>query len=440
MADIPDDPPTDRSVERFRDRTLNLLPAEMLSAVYRRRGPVAGIGKYVCLLGADANQFILANPELFSWREAFRAFLPVNGETALIVSDGAAHHRMRRLVQPSFQFGQVKRHVAIVAENADAVIDTWRPGQRIDMDQAFRSALRRSTIHSLFGRQMAMDTEFFTEHLRDPLNLVRSGVAEFVTLNRRLSTPLWRRSIAALRIVDARIYAEISRIRSGDGDASDNLLTALVHSVDDSGISLSDTEIRDQVVNLISADETTHPLMPWAIYGLLTVRGAWERAASEVRNVLGDRRPEPDDLKRLIYLNGVVQETLRLYPPSAITLRYVVRNFEFAGRSVSRGSSLMFSPYITHRMPDLWDEPLAFRPQRWDPNDPLYRKHRTNEYLPFVPGPHRCVGAELATMELTVILARLLTRSSLYLPEQRIRPGNVPVMRPVNGLQVDILH
>lgn len=439
MTEIPDDPTTARSVERFRDRTFNLLPAELLSAVYRQRGPVARIGRYVCLLGADANRFILANPELFSWREAFRAFIPVSGETALVVSDGAAHRRMRRLLQPSFHLAQIQRHLAIVAENADAVIDDWRPGQRIDMDQVFRPAIRRSTIHALFGRHMAMDTDFFTEQLRDPLNLVRSGVAQFVTMNRRLSTPLWRRSMAALRRVDARIYDEISRVKSGNAEVGDNLLAALVHAVDESGVSLSDREIRDQVVNLISADETTHPLMAWAIYGLLTARGAWDRAASEVRDVLGDRWPEADDLRQLTYLNGVVHETLRLYPPSAITLRYVVRDFEFAGKHVRRGSTLMFSPYITHRMPDLWTEPLAFRPQRWDPSEPGYRKHRTNEYLPFVPGPHRCVGAELAVMELTVILARVLTRSSLHLPEQRIRPGNVPVMRPVHGLQVDIL-
>lgn len=433
-----EDAPTYHSVERFRDRTLNLLPAEMLSVLYRRYGPVAGIGKYVCLLGAEANRFIVANPELFSWREAFRAFIPVSGETALVVSDGAAHRRMRRLVQPSFHLAQVQRHLAIVAENADAVIDSWRPGQRVDVDEAFRPAIRRSTIHSLFGRQMGMDTEFFTEQLREPLNLVRSGVAQFVTWNRRLSTPRWRRSMAALSKVDERIYAEISRVRCG-ADIGDNLLVTLVNAVDESGVPLRDREIRDQVVNLISADETTHPLMPWAIYGLLTARGAWDRAAAEVRDVLGDRWPEADDLKRLTYLNGVVQETLRLYPPSAITLRYVVQDFEFAGRRIRRGSNLMFSPYITHRMPDLWDEPLAFRPQRWDPTDPSYRKHLTNEYLPFVPGPHRCVGAELATMELTVMLARVLARSSLHLPEQRIRPGNIPVMRPVHGLHVDIL-
>jgi cytochrome P450 len=439
VALIPGDARTTRSVERFSNRTLKYLPGELLSAMYRWHGSVTVIGPYACLLGSEANRFILANPELFRWREAFRAFIPVNGETALIVSDGAAHRRMRRLMQPSFHHRQVENYLAIVAENADAVIDAWRPGQRIDVDQAFRSAIRRSTIHSLFGRQLARDTRFFTEQLREPLNLVRSGVPQIVTWKRRLFTPLWRRSMAALRRVDARVYAEIGRARRNGADVGDNLLAALVHGVDDSGEALSDREIRDQVVNLISADETTHPVMAWAIYGMLTTPGVWERAAAEVRNILGDRWPAAEDLKRLTYLNGVVQETLRLYPPSAVSLRYVAQDFEFAGRRIKRGKIVVVSPYVTHRLSELWSEPLAFRPQRWDPTDPGYRKRRTDEYLPFGAGPHRCIGAELAVMELTVMLARLLARTSLRLPEQLIRLVILPVMQPVHGLRVDIL-
>lgn len=439
MTPFSGDVPVTRSVERFRNRTLKFLPGEMLSVVYRRRGPVTTMGPCTFLLGTEANRFILANPELFSWREAFRAFIPVNGETALIVSDGAPHRRMRRLVQPSFHLHQVQRHVAVVAENADAVIDTWGPGQRVDVDQAFRPALRRSTIHSLFGRRMGDDTPFFAEQLREPLDLVRSGVNQYVAWQRRLSTPQWRRSMVALRQIDGRVYAEIARVRQNRADPEDNLLAALVRGVDDDGKGLNDQEIRDQVVNLMSADETTHPLMAWAVYGMLSTPGVWDRAADEVGKVLGDRWPQANDLQRLTYLNGVVQETLRLYPPSAITLRYVASEFEFGGRRIKPGTRLAFSPYLTHRLPELWTDPLKFRPQRWDPTEPDYRKPRTSEYLPFVPGPHRCVGAELATTELTVMLARLLSRRSLRLPKQRIGLASLPVMKPTHGLHVDVL-
>ena len=432
-------PAATRSVERFRNRTPTFFPAEMMSNLFRRRGSITVVGPFTFLLGPEANRFILANPELFSWRKAFQAFIPVSGESALIVSDGAAHRRMRRVLQPLFHRRQIERHLAVIAENADVVIDQWRPGQRIEVFQAFRSALRRSTIDSLFGREMARDTPFISEHIQDSLDLARSGVPQVAVLKRRLSTPQSRRAMAGMRKIDARVYAEIDRVRRNGADEN-TFLATLVHGADGSGEPLSDKEIRDQVVNVIQAEETTHPVLAWAIYGMLTGPGVWDRAAAEVREVLGDRRPEAADLKRLTYLNGVVHETLRLYSPSGMSLRHVAQDFEFAGRRVKQGSTLIFSPYITHRSPEAWPEPLAFRPQRWDPAEPGYRIPGTDEYLPFIPGPHRCLGAELAKTEMTVMLARLLSRSSLSLPDQRpIRMASLPVMHPAHGIQVDVL-
>ena len=88
MSAVPADTPTTHSAERFRNRTLTFFPGEMLSALYRRRGSITMVGPFTFLLGPEANRFILANPELFSWRKAFQAFIPVSGESALIVSDG----------------------------------------------------------------------------------------------------------------------------------------------------------------------------------------------------------------------------------------------------------------------------------------------------------------------------------------------------------------
>jgi cytochrome P450 len=426
------------SVAEFRNRTLKYLPGELLLWRYHRGGPVTRAGRYVYLLGPAANRFVFANSELFCWREAFEALIPVDGETALIVSDGTAHRRRRRLVQPALHHRQVEHYLDIMAENADVAIDSWHAGQRIDIYQAFRSAIRRSTIQSLFGRRLAADAAFFGEHLQALLDLV-DHLPQTVTWKRRLSTPQWRRAMAARGRVDERVYAEIERARRDSTDVDDHVLASLVHGTDEGGDALSDNEIRDQVVSLIAAGyETTSAAMAWAIYALLTVPGGWDRAAAEVRDVLGDRPPGSGDLEGLAYLGGVVRETLRLYPPAVVSARKVAQDFEFAGRRVKRGSMLLFSPYVTHRLPEPWPDPLSFRPQRWDSAEPGYRKPRTDEFLPFAAGPHRCIGAELATTEMTVMLARLLRGNSLFLPKQRIRPTSFAAMRPANGLLVDV--
>ena len=100
---------------------------------------------------------------------------------------------------------------------------------------------------------------------------------------------------------------------------------------------------------------------------------------------------------------------------------------------------LIFSPYLTHRLPSLWHEPTEFRPARWDPDSPGYRKPAPYEYLPFSGGLHRCIGAAMATTEMTVMLARLVARTTLRLPAQRIRAHNLAALSPRPGLSVDVV-
>ena len=107
--------------------------------------------------------------------------------------------------------------------------------------------------------------------------------------------------------------------------------------------------------------------MAWAIYTLLPLPGAWDNAADEVNRVLGERPPAAGDLDALTYLNSVVHETLRLYTPGVISARRVMRDRWLDGHRIRAGRLLIFSPYVTHRLPELWPEQGEFRPLRWDP-------------------------------------------------------------------------
>jgi cytochrome P450 len=347
-------------------------------------------------------------------------------------------HRLRRsIVQPAFDHRQIPRYVQIMAANADAVIDTWQRGQRLDIYQQFRSAIRRSAIESLFGQRMAGHADFFGEQLQPLMDLTHRTQPTLKWL-RRVRSPAWRRAMAARARIDERVYAEIARARS-HGTPDDHVLTTLINGRGEEGEALSDNEVRDQVVSLIAAGyETTSAAMAWAIYALLSTPGAWDTAADEVRQTLDGRAPDVADLKALTYVNGVVNETLRLYPPAVISGRKVMHDLWFDGRRIRAGRQLIFSPYVTHRLPELWPEPLRFRPERSDPASPLYRKPAPYEFLPFGGGTHRCIGSVFATTELTVMLARLLARVSLRLPAQRIWASGYAALRPRHGLTVEL--
>ncbi len=422
-------------------RPVPYLPGDALLALYRSRGPVSNVGLagrgYTFLLGPQANKFVFANAAAFSWRETFQILVPVDGPTALVVSDGEDHRRRRNIVAPALHRRRLADYLPVMAAHADTVIDAWQVGQRLDIYRALRRAVRRSVAECLFGQRIARHADLLSEHL-EPLLALTHLPPQVLKAQQRIGSPGWRRAMRARaridRLVDDQIAAARARPASGD-----RLLTALIDGRPDEGPGLSDNEIRDQIVSLLAAGyETTSGALAWAIYALLTVPDAWTRAAAEVDLVLGGRPPAVADLASLTYLHGVVRETLRLYAPGVISARKVKHDLRFDGHRIRAGRLLVFSPYVTHRLPEIWPEPTEFLPARWDPESPDYRRPAPYEFIPFSGGLHRCVGSTMATTEMTVILARLLARTTLQLCRQRIRARNFAALRPWPGLIVEV--
>jgi cytochrome P450 len=423
-------------------RPVPYLPGEALLALYRRRGAVInfGIGRhgYTYLLGAEANKFVFANADAFSWRETFESLALVDGPTALIVSDGDHHRRRRSVVAPGLRHRQIQDYVQTMVSNIDTVIDGWQPGQRLDIYQQCRSAVRRSTAESLFGQRIAIHSDFLGEQLQPLLDLTHR-LPQVVALEQRVNSPGWRRAMAARSRLNDFVDAQIAGARAAPRP-DDHMMTMLIDGRGEEGYALSNDEIRDSIISLITAGyETTSGALAWAIYTLLTLPGAWDNATDEVNRVLGDRPPAAADLDGLTYLNGVVHETLRLYSPGVISARRVMRDLWFDGHRIRAGRLLIFSAYVTHRLPELWPDPTEFRPARWDSDSPDYRKPAPHEFIPFSGGLHRCIGAGMATTEMTVMLARLVARTRLQLPAQRIRAANLAALAPRPGLTVDII-
>ncbi|TCO56540.1 hypothetical protein EV192_10613 [Actinocrispum wychmicini] len=393
-----------------------------LVEAYRRRGPVFRLGPYTYLLGPDANRFVITNPGLFRWSDAFELLKPVVGTTSMIVSDGADHTRRRRLVQPAFHHRHVNEYLAILAADSDRMIDGWESGRELDLYGEFRRALRRMNVQSLFGARIGARADEFGEQLEPMMTLI-DRLPAVVNTHRRFRTPSWRRAMAGKEATDQQILAEIRRLRN-TGDEDGRVLGALVAS------DLSDVEIRDQVIGLIAASfETTSAAMSWTVHALLANEGTWDTAKAEVDRVLGDRAPTAEDLPDLVYLRGVIQESLRMWPPAWLSVRVPAEDFTFEGHRIKAGRQVFYSPYVTHRLAEIWPEPDRFLPERWETAKPA-----PHEFLPFGGGPHRCVGATLATTELTVMLARLLARVGIKTAPGPVVPSGVTTMRPRGGL------
>ncbi|WP_243719244.1 cytochrome P450 [Actinomadura sp. 7K534] len=430
-------------------------PCASLLRLHAEAGPVAAVGPrrkpLVHLFGPDANAFVFANSGLFRWRDAFDLLVPVNGETALIVSDGDDHRRRRRLVQPAFHHRRVGAYVERMAANTDAALRTWRPGRTLDAYAELRSVIRRSTVEVLFGDRLAADAEVIGRRLQVALAAVdRNFVLQMML--RQVPNPYMRRVAAARAQVARRVDEEVERRLREDpaqdaaqdsaqgGAAHDDVLAMLMAARDEDGGGLTRQELQDQVISLISAGyDTTSAAMAWAVYVLATHPEAEERARREVAEVVGDRLPRAGDLPGLTFLDGVVNETLRLFPPAVLSARVPVEDFEYGGHRIPAGAMVLYSPYVTHRMPEVWPQAGRFRPERWDPSSDLHRPATPATYLPFGGGPHRCIGSTLATVEIKTMLACLLRRTRLRLVSPAVTPTSVTAMRPRGGLPVRII-
>ncbi|MCQ0013088.1 cytochrome P450 [Actinomadura madurae] len=235
-------------------------PCASLLRLYAEAGPVAAIGTrrkpFVHLFGPDANAFVFANSALFQWREAFDLLVPVNGETALIVSDGADHRRRRRLVQPAFHHRRVAGYVARMAANTDAALDSWRPGQTLDAYAELRAVIRRNTVEVLFGDRLAADAEVIGRRLQVALAAIDQNFVLQMML-RSVPNPYMRRVAASRDLVVRRVGEEVER-REAEGGEHDDVLGMLLAARDEDGTGLTRQELQDQVISLISAGLRHH--------------------------------------------------------------------------------------------------------------------------------------------------------------------------------------
>jgi cytochrome P450 len=158
-----------------------------------------------------------------------------------------------------------------------------------------------------------------------------------------------------------------------------------------------------------------------------------QRLRRELEEVLQGEIPELADLPELVYTRMVLDESMRLYPPAWVTERKALQDDEIDGYRISAGTTVVVSPYVTHRHPKIWSEPESFDPMRFSTE--LSRARPRYAYFPFGGGPRQCIGNSFALMETQLILAAILQRCRLELaPGRVVEPEPLITLRPKSGL------
>ena len=347
-----------------------------------------------------------------------RAIRRVTGES-LLTADGDVWQRCRRLLQPAFHHRSIAGFADVMTRAADTWLNGVTPGEPID----FAAAMHRLTF-TIAGRCLFhTDTAEAAAAMDEALAVILPET--FARLGRIWNWPDWvptpnnRRFAGALGRLDAMVHGIIAEHRraAAAGDERHDILGMLLKvRDDDTGLGLTDLQLRNETITfLIAGHETTANALTWLFHLLAQHPGTVEALQAEVDAAIGDRLPGIEDLPRLVRTRMAVREALRLYPPIWIIERRARVADTIDGVNIPAGSSVIICPWTLHRHPEFWPEPEAFRPERFAAGTP-------DAWLPFGAGPRFCIGSEFAMMEAVLVTAVILRR---FRP---LRNGDAPVV------------
>jgi cytochrome P450 len=312
----------------------------------------------------------------------------------------------KRTLQPLFTKQYVRRFGEHMAGAAAMIADGWRDGAEVDLD----AESRRLTMRALGRSVLGTDLDERSHAVAEPLNVALSYVADRGT--RPVNPPRWlplpsrQRAVAAYATMH-RLAEDILQSCRADPTRDAPLVHALMGASDpETGQRLSDDDIcNDLIAFIVAGHDTTATTIAYALWALGRHPEVQDRVAAEAA-ALGERPLVPDDVARLPYTVQVVHEALRLCPPVPVGGRTAMRDIAVDGCRVEEGSMVLVGIFGMHRDPALWDDPLAFDPERFSAKN--FAALDRWQYIPFGAGPRSCIGDHFAMLELTLALGTII--------------------------------
>ena len=357
----------------------------------------------------------------------------------LLTSEGDFWRRQRRLAQPAFHRQRLAGFAGAMAEAGEGLAREClaRGGAPFDVAEELTRVTLELASRTLFGTSVGEEADAIAAALTRIQPFANARITQLPPLPRWLPLPSHRQATRDVATIDRVVRGIIGRRRAEGGAGRADLLQLLMDARDeDTGEAMSDTQLRDEVMTLLLAGhETTASALAWTVALLSENPEARARLEAEAREVCGARAPGLDDIPRLAYTRRVVDESMRLRPPAWIFSRRAIADDVVAGFRVPRGSIVLLSPYVTHRLPALWEAPERFDPDRFLPEPSAARPRFA--YFPFGGGPRQCIGNNFALMEMVLVLAALARQVRLsVVPGRTFAPAPAITLRPRPGVWV----
>jgi cytochrome P450 len=412
MAVMRTAPPGPRYPRPLQSARFLLTEHRLLERYHRRYGDVFALNTWpfdplvVVADPAEIRRIFTGDPAELHAGEGNGVLRPLVGPHSVLMLDEQEHLRRRKLLLPPFHGERMRVYGAVMRELAEAEIDRWPVGTPFPLLPAMQRLTLRIILRTVFGMEEGARMRELEQAL---IRLMRDAARVMLVPQLQRNLGRWSpqgRFERTRAEVDGMLLEQIAARRQHGGDGED-VLSLLLAARDEEGRPPPDAELRDHLVTLLVAGhETTATTLGWTFERLVRHPAALARARAEAEAGEGHA-----------YLDAVVQESQRVRPVIGYAMRTLKAPMQVGGYDVPAGATLGSSITLVHRRPDLYPDPLAFRPERFED-----RKPETYAWIPFGGGVRRCLGAAFAGFEMRQVLSATLARCDLRPADPRPEP------------------
>lgn len=424
-------------------------PLSMMHGAFESYGPIVRFKfawiNYTLVADADAAHHVLvSNAKAYRKSPNYDGLKLLLGQ-GLLTSEGEFWKRQRKLAQPAFHRDRLAGFVEVMAACTEDMLREWRVRPSATGFDLHREMMRL-TLRIVGKTLLSVDLDGAARAVGEALDVALAWTNQYVESVVRV--PLWvptasnRRFAKAKETLDTLVMKIVAERRASTArgePAPNDLLQMLLEARDaDTGEGMSDEQLKTELLTLVLAGhETTANALAFTLFLLSRHPAARAKLRDEARAALGDRAPTVADLKSLPYALQVAEEGMRLYPPAWTFERVATEDDVVGGFAVPKGTFIGISPYVMHRNPRYFPDPMRFDPARFDRAAGHERPKLA--YLPFGGGARTCIGNAFALMELQVLLPMIVRAFDLDPPadfQLELEPS--VTMRPARGMPVTL--
>jgi cytochrome P450 len=357
----------------------------------------------------------------------------------LLTSEGDFWKKQRRIAQPAFHRGSMKKLLDIMITSTQQTVEAWKDKSQIQLTDEMNFLTLDIVTKCLFGTKLKTDYA----KIQEAITVENEYLAERIM--KPFKPPFWvptskNRAYRKARTYSSGLILDIIKERQSNPSEHHDLLSMLMSAEDeDTGEKMSNQQLKDESITIfVAGHETTANALSWTFYLLSQHPEKLQKLQDEIDCVLQGSTPDFQSLKELKYTQMVLEESMRLYPPAWTIVRKVAHDTNMNGYEFKKDTRLILDVFMLHRHPDYWEDPTAFEPERFEPEQKKQRHKYA--YIPFGAGQRMCIGNNFAMMEMKIVLVLLLQNFQLALTKDapEVVPEPLITLRPKNGILMDL--